>query len=180
MKDAPDLNRRLIYRGKKIDLALQPVRLSDGSTADREVVIHRGAVALLPMVDHNHICLVKNGRYSVGKTLLEVPAGTIDVGESPDETAPRELTEETGYVAGQVERIAEWWVSPGVMTERMYLYLCRDLVLHATNHQPDEQLEPIIVPWNNAVAMVHDGRIDDAKSMLAILWYDRIRNSRTL
>ncbi len=167
--------RRLIYRGKKIDLALQPVVLSDGTTRDREVVVHRGAVALVPMVDADHVCLLHNLRYAVNKTLIEVPAGTIDPGETPDSTAPRELAEETGYRAGTLTRIAEWWVSPGVFTERMYLYLCEDLTPGRTEHQPDEHLEPIVVPWHEAVQMVHDGRIDDAKSMLAILICDRLR-----
>ncbi len=83
----PNLTRRLIYRGLKIDLALQQVALRDGTTAEREVIIHRGAVALVPMVDDHHVCLIRNHRYSVGKTLLEVPAGTIDAGETPDQTA---------------------------------------------------------------------------------------------
>ena len=73
-----------------------------------------------------HICLVRNERYAVGKTLLEVPAGTIDEGESPDETAIRELSEETGYSPGRSPD-RRWWVSPGVFNERMYLYLCEDL-----------------------------------------------------
>ena len=164
-----DAERRTIYRGRKIDLALQSVRLADGSEATREVVVHRGAVALLPMLDGDRLCLVKNERYAAGKTLLEVPAGTLDEGEEPDTTAFRELREETGYVAGRIERVAEWWVSPGVFTERMYLYVCRALTPGPTEHQPDEHLEPVIVTWDEALAMVQDGRIDDAKSMLAIL-----------
>ena len=171
-------DRRVIYKGRKIDLALQPVRLADGSTADREVVVHRGAVALLPMVDRDHVCLVRNDRYAVGRTLLEVPAGTIDEGESPDETAPRELREETGYVAGRITRIGEWWVSPGVMNERMYLYRCESLSPGPTDHQADERLVPEVVTWSEALAMVADGRIEDAKSMLAILIEDRLRASR--
>lgn len=171
--DDPD--QRIIYRGRKIDLALQRVTLGDGSTADREVVLHRGAVALLPMVDREHVCLLKNYRYSVGKTLWEVPAGTIDAGESPDETAPRELTEETGYVAGRVVRLAEWFVSPGVLNERMFLYLCDDLRPGPSSHQPDERIEPVVVPWHEAVRMVMDGRVEDAKTMLAILYWDRHR-----
>jgi len=167
--------RRVIYRGRKIDLALQPVVLGDGSTAEREVVVHRGAVALLPMVDRDHVCLIRNYRYTVGRTLWEVPAGTIDPGESPDETAPRELSEETGYTAGRVVRVAEWLVSPGVMDERMYLYLCEDLVPGPTSHQPDERLEPAVVPWDEAVRMVEDGRVEDAKSIVAILLMDRRR-----
>ncbi len=170
--------RRVIYEGRKIDLALQSVRLADGSTAEREVVVHRGAVALLPMVDRDHVCLLKNYRYTVDRTLWEIPAGTIDAGESPDATAPRELTEETGYIAGRVVRIADWLVSPGVMTERMYLYLCEDLEPGPTAHQPDERIEPVVVTWAEAVAMVDDGRIEDAKSMLSILLWDRRRTTQ--
>src|SRR3954447_20138030 len=114
-----DNERRVIYRGRKIDLALQAVRLADGSIAEREVVVHRGAVALVPMVDRDHVCLIRNYRYAVGRTLLEVPAGTLDPGEWPDVAAGRELAEETGYRAGSIPRIAEWYVSPGVMSERM-------------------------------------------------------------
>ncbi len=172
--DAPP-RRRVIYQGRKIDLALQSVPLTDGSFKDREVVVHRGAVALVPMVDADHVCLLKNERYTAGKALIEVPAGTIDPGETADSTAPRELAEETGFRAGRITRVAEWWVSPGVFTERMTLYLCEDLTPGPTDHQPDEHLEPLIVPWDEAVAMVDDGRIDDAKSMLAILLCDRRR-----
>ena len=169
--------RRLIYRGHKIDLALQPVRLADGSVNDREVVVHRGAVALLPMVDEGHVCLLRNRRYSVGATLVEIPAGTIDPGESPDETAVRELAEETGYRAGRLRRVAEWFVSPGVFTERMVLYVCEDLTPGPTEHQPDEDLQPFVVAWDEAVAMATDGRIEDAKSLLAILLVDRFRRA---
>ncbi len=170
-------DRRIVYRGRKIDLALQTVSLSDGSTARREVVLHRGAVAMVPMLDADHVCLVRNERYTVGRALLEVPAGTIDPGESPDETAARELTEETGYRAGRIARIGEWFVSPGVMNERMYLYLCEDLIPGPTAHQPDENLVSEVVAWDEAVRMVRDGRIEDAKSMLAILICDGLRHS---
>jgi len=137
----PQPARRIVFRGLKIDLALQSVVLADGSIADREVVVHRGAVALVPMVDENHVCLVRNDRHAVGETLLEVPAGTIDEGETPDQTAQRELAEETGYRAGRITRIRDWFVSPGVMTERMFLYLCEDLQPGPTDHQPDERLD---------------------------------------
>jgi len=167
--------RRLIYRGLKIDLALQRVELSDGTHVEREVILHRGAVALVPMVDDHHVCLVENHRYALGKTLLEVPAGTIDVGESPDQTAVRELVEETGYRAARIRRIREWYVSPGVMTEQMYLFLCEDLEPGPVHHQPDERLLAVIVPWAEAIAMVDDGRIEDAKSMLALTICDRLR-----
>ena len=173
--DEPLPERRVIYRGRKVDLALQPVRLSDGSVADREVVVHRGAVALVPMVDRDHVCLVENFRYAVGRTLLEVPAGTLDPGESPDDTAVRELAEETGYRAGSIRRVAEWLVSPGVMNERMFLYLCEDLEPGPTDHQADERLESVILPWPEAIRLVLEGRIEDAKTRLALLTCDRLR-----
>ncbi len=167
--------RRVIYHGSKIDLALQAFRHADGTADERELVIHRGAVALVPIVDDGHVCLVENERYAVGKTLLEVPAGTIDPGESPEFTAERELVEETGYRAGSIKRIREWYVSPGFLTEKMYLFLCEDLVPGPTEHQPDERLRPVVVRWAEALAMAGDGRIEDAKSILALFLCDQLR-----
>jgi ADP-ribose pyrophosphatase len=168
-REDPKADRRIIYRGRKIDLALQTVVLADGTTARREVVVHRGAVALVPMVDADHVCLVENERYAVGRTLLEVPAGTIDPGEAPEETAARELVEETGYRAGRIVRLREWFVSPGVLSERMFLFLCEELQPGPVHHQPDERLKPVIVSWEEAMRMAKDGRIEDAKTLLA-LW----------
>jgi ADP-ribose pyrophosphatase len=174
--EAPPPSRRIIFRGRKIDLALQPVALRDGTTAEREVVLHRGAVALVPMVDADHVCLVRNHRYAIGRTLLEVPAGTIDPGESPDQTAERELMEETGYQAGRIQLVRTWYVSPGVMNEQMYLYRCEDLLPGPTRHELDEDLQVVIVPWDEAMAMTEDGRIEDAKTLLALMLCDRLRH----
>jgi ADP-ribose pyrophosphatase len=168
-------DRRVIYRGLKIDLALQPLVLPDGTRIEREVVVHRGAVALVPMVDDSHVCLLRNRRFAVGKTLLEVPAGTIDPGESPADTAERELIEETGYRAGRIRQIRDWYVSPGVMTERMHLFLCEELVPGPAEHDVGEELETMIVPWSEAMAMTEDGRIEDAKTLLALTICDQMR-----
>jgi ADP-ribose pyrophosphatase len=179
VSDGSEHERRLIYRGKKIDLALEQIRRTDGTFKSREVVLHRGAVALVPMVDANHVCLIRNERFAVRKTLIEVPAGTIDPGETPDTTAPRELIEETGFRPGRITRVAEWWVSPGVMNERMYLYLCEDLTPGPAQPEPDEHLTPWIVPWDEAVAMAYSGAIDDAKTIVALLLCDRLRRTGT-
>ena len=170
-----DVSRRILYHGTKVDFTLQTIRLADGGLADREVVVHPGAVAMLAMVDDDRVCLVRNERFAVGETLLEVPAGTREPDESPIETAARELTEETGYTAGRIEPMGSWWVSPGVLSERMFLFLCTDLTPGPTSHQPDERLQAVVVPYVEALAMVADGRIDDAKTMLALILGDRLR-----
>ncbi len=170
----PVSRRRVIYRGSRIELALEPYRRADGTDAERELVIHPGAVALVPMVDKHHVCLVENERYAAGKTLLEVPAGTIDPGEPPELTAERELIEETGYRAGRISRIREWFVSPGFLTEKMYLFLCENLTPGPQELEPDERLRPVVIPWDDAVAMAADGRIEDAKSIAALLICDRL------
>ncbi len=168
-------SRRVIHSGKKIEVVLDTLTLSDGSVAEREVVLHRGAVALVPMVDADHVCLVRNVRYAVRATLWEVPAGTIDPGEHPDATAARELVEETGYRAGRIVKLRDWYVSPGVMNEVMHLYLCEDLTSVGAKLELDENLEPHVVRWDEAMDMVFDGRIADAKTMLALMLVDRLR-----
>jgi ADP-ribose pyrophosphatase len=111
----------------------------------------------------------------VGKVLLEVPAGTIDPGETPEQTAVRELEEETGYRAERIVRLRAWFVSPGVLNERMFLFRCEGLQPGPPCHQPDESLKPVIVAWQDALQMAHDGRIEDAKTLLALLLCDQER-----
>jgi ADP-ribose pyrophosphatase len=168
----------VVYRGRKIDLALETVLLTDGTEAEREVVLHRGAVALVPLTDDGRVVLVNNHRYSVGRTLLEVPAGTLGPGEAPLACAVRELAEETGFRADRITEIASWWVSPGVFTERMTLFACEGLTPGAPSPEPDERLETVIVPFDEALAMAFDGRLDDAKTRLGLMLVERWRRGR--
>src|SRR5262249_33660571 len=133
------------------------------------------AAAILALPDQGHVCLLRNERPVVGKTLLEIPAGTLDPSESPDLAARRELAEETGYRARSWRKLAQFFPSPGVLSEQTHLYLARDLTPGPRQLERDEKLEPTIVRWEDAVTWALDGTIEDAKTLVAILLWDRLR-----
>jgi ADP-ribose pyrophosphatase len=144
---------------------------ADGSVITRDLVIHPGAVAILPLVDAEHVCLVRNYRAAVGDTLLEIPAGTLEPAEAPDTAAQRELAEETGYRAAQWRKLGVFYPSPGVLSEQMHLYVATGLTPGPMHLEKDEKLEPQVVPWSQVVAWAHDGTIRDAKTLVAVLWW---------
>ena len=169
------MTRQILFRGRKIQVALDTTAHPAGRTVQRDVVLHPGAAAILPLIDSQHICLVRNRRPIVDKTLWEIPAGTLEEGESPDAAAARELAEETGYQAREWKKLTEFFPSPGVLSERTHLYLARDLVSGQMHLERDEDLEPQILPWREALAWAFDGTIRDAKTLVALLLWDRLR-----
>jgi ADP-ribose pyrophosphatase len=152
-------------------------RLANGSSRHREVVLHPGSVVVVPFVDEATICLVSVVRTAVGRSLLELPAGTLDREESLAEAARRELLEETGYRAGRIEEAGAFWMSPGILRERMHLFVARDLVPGPQALEEGEQITTRVVAWSDAVAMCLDGTIDDAKTVAGILLVDARRRS---
>jgi ADP-ribose pyrophosphatase len=167
--------REIIFRGRKIQVALDTTTLPSGETVQRDVVLHPGAVAILPLVEKEQVCLVRNHRPIIGETLLEVPAGTLEPNEPPEAAAARELAEETGYRAGRWRKLAEFVPSPGVLSERTHLFLAQDLTSGRLQLEKDESLEPQLMTWQEAVARALDGTIRDAKTLIAILLWDRLR-----
>ena len=147
----------------------------DGRTHTRESVQHPGAVVVLPLLEDGRVCLIRNYRSAVNRILIELPAGTLEPDEDPLQTATRELEEETGYRAGGVEPLCQFFMSPGVLNERMHLFLATDLTAGPARLEAGEQIEPWLVPWSEALAMADDGRIEDAKTLVALFWYDRRR-----
>lgn len=146
------------------------VRIEEpGAVRVRDVVEHPGSVVIVPVVSPREVCLVEVARIAVGRTLLELPAGTLDRVESPADAAARELAEETGYRAGRVTSLGGLWMSPGILRERMHLFLAEQLVPGPQALEPGERITVRVVSWEEAVAMCHDGRIEDAKTVAGLL-----------
>jgi ADP-ribose pyrophosphatase len=146
----------------------------------REIIEHPGAVTILPLLDDGRICLLRNYRLAVGRTLIELPAGTLEPGEEPAQAAERELAEETGYRASRFDHLVDFWMSPGILRERMHLFLATGLSSGASRHEPGEEIEPFLVTWDEALELADGGRIEDAKSLAGILYYDRFRKTPPL
>jgi|GEM_PF-55374 len=151
----------------------------DGTLREREVVQHPGCVVILPLLSPENICLVEVVRVAVGRTLLELPAGTLDRVESLEAAARRELAEETGYRAGQMTAAGDFWMSPGILRERMHLFVAEDLVAGSQALEPGEQIRTRVVSMKEAIAMCLDGRIDDAKTIIGLLLF-ATRNQRAM
>lgn len=165
--------RTVVHRGRKIQVAVDETVLPDGRVISRDVVLHPGAVAILPLLDADHVCLLRNHRPIPGEILWEIPAGTLEPGEPIERAAVRELAEETGYQAATWRKLAEFYPSPGVLSERTHLFLARDLTPGAMRLEADEQLEPQIVPWTQALAWALDGTVRDAKTLVALLLWEQ-------
>ena len=171
------MQRDIIYVGRKIQVVVDTETGRDGLTICRDIVLHPGAVAILPIVDQEHICLVRNVRPTIGETLLEIPAGTLERGEEPERAAARELAEETGYRAGRWTRLAEIIPSPGILSEKIHLFVAENLSPGEMKLEYDEDLKPERVALSQALTWALDGTIRDAKTLVALLlWKQRHRD----
>ena len=166
------LTSKTIYDGNIISLKLEEVELPDGKLALREIVRHSGAVALIPITNEGKMILVKQFRKSLDRTLIEIPAGRIEIGEDPNETALRELEEETGYGAQKVTYIQSFATSPGFADEVIHLYLAEELFVieNPAEGDEDEFIELFEVTIEEAEKMVVSGEIYDAKTAFAVLY----------
>ena len=150
----------------------------DGAVHTREIIRHPGAVVILPLVDDGRIALIRNYRVAVEESLIELPAGTLEPGEDPRKAAYRELAEETGYRAGSMELLTSFYSSPGILDERMHLFLATGLQPGPMALEGGEQIEPLLGTWEQALEMVREGRIRDAKTLTGLLYYDAFRRRR--
>jgi len=160
------------WTGRRVGVRIDEVERADGRRTSREVVEHPGAVALLAW-DGERLAMVRQWRHATGQILLEIPAGTLEPGEPPAETARRELAEEVGLAASAWTEGPRFYTAPGFCTELMHVYLATDLRDERANADEDEDLEPSWMTLPEVLGAIDDGGIVDAKTMAAVGWLAR-------
>lgn len=174
MKPGELLSKHWIYQGRVVKLSLDEVRLPNGNVAQIELVSHPGASAVVPLDAAGQVLLVRQYRHAAQGWLLEVPAGKLDAGESPEACARREVEEETGHKASRLESMGWIWTTPGFSDERIWLYLATGLEPSLQNLQQDEVLTVERLDLGQAIEMAETGTIQDAKSVCALLRASRL------
>jgi len=164
-----------VAHGKLLVLRHDTVVDAEGEEHLRELVVHRGGVSIVAVTDDRRVLMVRQWRHAVGQALLEIPAGTLDLEddgsvENPEQAAPRELGEETGYRAGEMVKLGSFFTGPGFTTELMHLYLARDLqpIEGYSGPETDEHLELERIPLDDALRMADEGEIRDAKTLVGL------------
>ncbi len=172
------LSTRRLYEGAIVKLRVDRVRMSKGPEVMREVVEHSGAVTVVALDGEGRLLLVRQHRYATGRALLELPAGTLEPGEDPEVCAARELTEETGFRAGRLQRLGGFFVAPGYCTEYIHAYLATDLEPGTAGGDEDEDIEVLALPLGEVFRLVETGELEDAKSLAALFLYLRRTGAR--
>jgi len=168
------LSTEQIYKGSLLDVRRDEVSLPNGKTSSREYIKHPGAACIIPVLPDGKIALIKQYRYPVQSEMIELPAGKLDPGEEPEDCARRELEEEIGYSAGKLTFVCNIHPAIGFASEKMWIYLAEDLVKTTENTDHDEFLEIMPTSLAEAVKMVWDGKITDVKTIIGLLWAERL------
>lgn len=163
------LSKDYKYNGKIINMRVDEAELENGKTATREVVEHSGGVCVAALDEENCLLMVRQFRYPYGEVLLEIPAGKREKGEDPIECGKRELEEETGYTAEKYTDLGKLYPTPAYVDEVIYMYYAENLSKTHQHLDEDEFLSVERVPFDDAVKMVMNGEIRDAKTQVAIL-----------
>jgi ADP-ribose pyrophosphatase len=174
------IEKQIIYDGKRVRLEVHHLEDEErgGARVRKEVCVHPGAVVILPFLDDERILLIRNRRYTIGQILVELPAGGLERGEDPINAAGRELVEETGYLANRLQRLKDFYTSPGILTEKMYAFAAYDLEkTGGQSLEDDEEIEVVPVAFADAVRMIRDGSIQDGKTIATLLLYERFYRS---
>ena len=166
---------QILYQAKRFRIERVTHVSADGTLHAKDIVRHPGAVTIVPLLDDGRICFVENYRAAVQERLVELPAGTLEPPEEPVKTALRELAEETGYRAAHIEHLTTLCMSPGILDEKMYVYVATGLVAGEMALEAGEDIRVVCLTWDDALNMVRDGTIRDAKSVAALLYCEVFR-----
>jgi ADP-ribose pyrophosphatase len=164
-------NAEKLHDGVRVNLLVTERARRSGGVQRREIAEVADAVVILPLLEDAQVVLIQNERFAVGQTLWELPAGTLEPDEDPAACAARELAEETGYEAQQIERLTAFYPSPGFCTEKLHAYRATGLKHVGQSLEETERITPHVVALDEAYAMVRDGRIEDAKTIAALLYH---------
>ena len=162
------LESKEIFRGRIFEVTVDTVREGD-QTYTREVVHHPGSAVIIPIFEDGSVALVRQYRHPAVRYLLEAPAGTLNRGERPEEGAGRELEEELGLIAGKLDKLSEFFVSPGFCEEKMWVYLATEMTETKQRLEDDEILDIVRLPFAQALEMITDGEIEDAKTIIGLM-----------
>lgn len=169
--DEKCISSKVGFTGKLLKLRVDTVMLPNGRESTREVIKHPGAVGILPVLENGSMVFVKQYRYPVGTVLYEIPAGKLELGENPDECAPRELSEETGYIAKEWKHLTSIVTTPGFTDEIIHMYLAKGLTKAEQHTDEDEFIDVAIFSPEQVKKMVLEKDIFDAKTLSALLLY---------
>ena len=161
------LSSKNVYEGRIFDVRVDAIR-EDNKEYEREIVVHRGSAVIVPVFADRSVALVRQYRHPAGKYLLELPAGGLESGEDPKTGATRELEEEIGVTAAKIEKLAEFYVSPGFLTEKMFLFLATELTETSQNLDEDENIEIQHTTFPQAFDLIRGGGIEDAKTIVGL------------
>ena len=170
------LDSQKIFHGAVFDVERDRLLEENGVEIVREVVRHPGGAGALPLLDDGRVVLVRQYRHPARRELLEIPAGRIEDGEGPEMCAAREIEQEIGLRAGRIEKLAEFYSTPGFCDEILHVYLATDLIPSSRSLDPDEFIEVVHLPFADALKMAERGGIEDAKTFVALLMTERLRS----
>ena len=174
------VNWQKVFQGVRFSVHRVNLPARSGESVQRDACVTPEAVVILPIFDRDTVVMIRNERFAVGQTLWELPAGTVEYGEPIVECAGRELIEETGYRAGRLAHLVDFYPSPGICTENMHAYLAEDLQ-HVGQHLDDnEQIFVEVMPLSRSMQMVKDNTIRDGKTMAVLLYYQTFVASGSL
>jgi ADP-ribose pyrophosphatase len=174
------LSSRRVFEGRAVRLRVDTVKLPGGRETTREIVEHEDCVAIVALDDADEVLLVKQFRKPVEKELLEIPAGGIDPGETPEDAVRREMREETGFLPRKVARLGGFYSSPGFCTEYLHLYLATDLVSKPLKAEDTDGITLVRVPLAQIPGLIASGAIGDAKSIAGLLAFMEYQKSADL